>query len=298
MGRDQKSVVAMVGQERKTNKKNGSLGFRSIFMHADGKDLFLMVLGTIGAVGEGLATPLVLYISSRMMNNIGISSNMDGNTFIHNINKNAVAWLYLAGASFGVCFLEIITSVSSDSLVIQDVLSEKYAFYFLVVGAAIWASSWAVITVVVVVAEISCWIWSGERQSTTMRIKYLEAVLNQDIQFFDTEVRTSDIVFVINTDAIMVQDAISEKLGNFIHYMATFVSGFVVGFTAVWQLALVTLAVVPMIAVIGGIHTVTLAKLSGKSQEALSQAGNIVEQGRLQSILKLRNFVNCNFRVY
>lgn len=68
------------------------------------------------------------------------------------------------------------------------------------------------------------------------------------------------------------------QLGNFIHYMATFVSGFVVGFTAVWQLALVTLAVVPLIAVIGVIHTTTLAKLSGKSQEALSQAGNIVEQ--------------------
>jgi hypothetical protein len=30
--------------------------------------------------------------------------------------------------------------------------------------------------------------------------------------------------------------------------------------------------------VIGAIHTTTLAKLSGKSQEALSQAGNIVEQ--------------------
>lgn len=70
------------------------------------------------------------------------------------------------------------------------------------------------------------------------------------------------------------------QLGNFVHYMATFVSGFAVGFTAVWQLALVTLAVVPMIAVIGGIHTTTLAKLSGKSQEALSQAGNIVEQVR------------------
>lgn len=68
------------------------------------------------------------------------------------------------------------------------------------------------------------------------------------------------------------------QLGNFVHYMATFVSGFAVGFTAVWQLALVTLAVVPMIAVIGGIHTITLGKLSGKSQEALSQAGNIVEQ--------------------
>ncbi|XP_023760358.3 ABC transporter B family member 1-like [Lactuca sativa] len=111
-----------------------------------------------------------------------------------------------------------------------------------------------------------------------MRIKYLEAALSQDIQFFDTEVRTSDVVYAINTDAVMVQDAISEKLGNFIHYMATFVSGFVVGFTAVWQLALVTLAVVPLIAIIGAIHTITLAKLSSKSQEALSEAGNIAEQ--------------------
>ncbi|KAJ6425427.1 hypothetical protein OIU84_026075 [Salix udensis] len=125
-------------------------------------------------------------------------------------------------------------------------------------------------------------MWTGERQSTKMRIKFLEAALNQDIQYFDTEVRTSDVVFAINTDAVMVQDAISEKLGNFIHYMATFVSGFVVGFTAVWQLALVTLAVVPLIAVIGAIHTTTLAKLSGKSQQALSQAGNIVEQTIVQ----------------
>lgn len=69
-----------------------------------------------------------------------------------------------------------------------------------------------------------------------------------------------------------------EQLGNFIHYIATFVTGFVVGFTAVWQLALVTLAVVPLIALIGGIHTATLAKLSAKSQEALSEAGNIAEQ--------------------
>lgn len=45
-----------------------------------------------------------------------------------------------------------------------------------------------------------------------MRIKYLEAALDQDIQYFDTEVRTSDVVFAINTDAVMVQDAISEKV--------------------------------------------------------------------------------------
>ncbi|KAF8396545.1 hypothetical protein HHK36_018169 [Tetracentron sinense] len=172
-------------------------------------------------------------------------------------------------------FADLVNSFGSNANNMDKMMQEvlKYALYFLVVGAAILGSSWA---------EISCWMWTGERQSTRMRIKYLEAALNQDVQYFDTEVRASDVVFAINTDAVMVQDAISEKLGNFIHYMATFVSGFVVGFTAVWQLALVTLAVIPLIVLIGAIHTTTLAKLSVKNQEALSQAGNIAEQTIVQ----------------
>ncbi|VAI75199.1 unnamed protein product [Triticum turgidum subsp. durum] len=157
----------------------------------------------------------------------------------------------------------------------------KYAFYFLVVGAAIWASSWA---------EISCWMWTGERQSTRMRIRYLQAALKQDVSFFDTDVRTSDVIYAINADAVMVQDAISEKLGNLIHYMATFVAGFVVGFTAAWQLALVTLAVVPLIAVIGGLTAATMGKLSSKSQDALSSASNIAEQA-LSQIRVVQSFV-------
>lgn len=60
--------------------------------------------------------------------------------------------------------------------------------------------------------------------------------------------------------------------------MATFVSGFIVGFTAAWQLALVTLAVVPLIAVIGGLSAAALAKFSSKSQDELSKASNIADQ--------------------
>ncbi|KAI3683820.1 hypothetical protein L1987_84335 [Smallanthus sonchifolius] len=220
------------GENSKNAEKDKeiSVGFKELFRFADRLDHVLMGIGTIGAFVHGCSLPIFLRFFADLVNSFGSNSN--------NIDKMS-----------------------------QEVL--RYAFYFLIVGAAIWASSWA---------EISCWMWTGERQSTKMRIKYLEAALSQDIQFFDTEVRTSDVVIAINTDAVIVQDAISEKLGNFIHYLATFVSGFVVGFTAVWQLALVTLAVVPLIAIIGAIHMTTLAKLSSKSQKALSDAGNIVEQ--------------------
>ncbi|XP_071685590.1 ABC transporter B family member 1 [Rutidosis leptorrhynchoides] len=224
--------MEMEGEKSKNAEKDKeiSVGFGELFRFADRLDYVLMVIGTIGAFVHGCSLPIFLRFFADLVNSFGSNAN--------NIDKMT-----------------------------HEVL--KYAFYFLVVGAAIWASSWA---------EISCWMWTGERQSTKMRIKYLEAALSQDIQFFDTEVRTSDVVSAINTDAVLVQDAISEKLGNFIHYLATFVSGFVVGFTAVWQLALVTLAVVPLIAIIGAIHMTTLAKLSSKSQEALSDAGNIAEQ--------------------
>ncbi|GAB2300622.1 Multidrug resistance protein 1 [Dionaea muscipula] len=233
MGRERKQMDSPEGKKEDQEKPKETIspvGLKELFRFADGLDLVLMGIGSIGAFVHGCSLPLFLRFFADLVNSFGSYSN-------------------------------------NPDKMMQQVL--KYAFYFLVVGAAIWASSWA---------EIACWMWTGERQSTKMRIKYLEAALNQDIQYFDTQVRTSDVVFAINTDAVMVQDAISEKLGNFIHYMATFVSGFVVGFTAVWQLGLVTLSVVPLIAIIGAIHMTTLNKLTTKSQEALAEAGNIVEQ--------------------
>ncbi|OMO52757.1 hypothetical protein COLO4_37004 [Corchorus olitorius] len=137
-----------------TAKKVNGYSMRSIFMHADGADLWLMTLGFIGAVGDGFSTPLVLLVTSKLMNNLGQASAFTSETFIHNINKNSVALLYLACGSWLACFLgerqatrmrarylkavlrqdveyfdlhvtstaEVITSVSNDSLVIQDVL--------------------------------------------------------------------------------------------------------------------------------------------------------------------------------
>ncbi|CAK8533573.1 unnamed protein product [Lathyrus sativus] len=158
-GGDQKNV-SMV---KKKKKKNGS--FKSIFMHADVLDCFFMAFGLLGSIGDGLMTPLVLFVTSKIMNSIGSVSNTSSNNFVQKINENAVSLLYLACAAFVACFLEgycwtrtgerqaarmrsrylravlrqevayfdvhvtstseVITSVSNDSLVIQDVLSEK-----------------------------------------------------------------------------------------------------------------------------------------------------------------------------
>lgn len=71
---------------------------------------------------------------------------------------------------------------------------------------------------------------------------------------------------------------LSLQAGNYIHYMARFIAGFAVGFSSVWQLTLVTLAVVPLIALAGGSYAVIMIGLTARSQKAYSKAGEIAEE--------------------
>ncbi|KAI7741403.1 hypothetical protein M8C21_000863 [Ambrosia artemisiifolia] len=131
-------------------------------------------------------------------------------------------------------------------------------------------------------AQIGCWMYTGERQVSTLRKRYLEAVLKQDVGFYDTDARTGDIVFGISTDTLLVQDAISEKVGNFIHYLSTFLAGLVVGFVSAWKLALLSIAVIPGIAFAGGLYAYTLTGLTSKSRESYANAGIIAEEAIAQ----------------
>lgn len=64
--------------------------------------------------------------------------------------------------------------------------------------------------------EVSCWTVAGERQSTRLRSLYLEAVLRQDIAFFDVEMTTAEATSRMSMDTVLIQDALGEKVT--IHY--------------------------------------------------------------------------------
>jgi hypothetical protein len=60
--------------------------------------------------------------------------------------------------------------------------------------------------------EVSCWTVAGERQSTRLRSLYLEAVLRQDIAFFDVEMTTAEAASRMSADTVLIQDALGEKV--------------------------------------------------------------------------------------
>lgn len=59
---------------------------------------------------------------------------------------------------------------------------------------------------------VAFWMQTGERQTARLRLKYLQSILKKDITFFDTEARDANILFHISSDAILVQDAIGDKV--------------------------------------------------------------------------------------
>lgn len=62
------------------------------------------------------------------------------------------------------------------------------------------------------VAEVSSWMVTGERQSARIRSLYLKTILRQDIAFFDTETTTGEVIGRMSGDTVLIQDAMGEKV--------------------------------------------------------------------------------------
>lgn len=76
-----------------TKVSNGS--FKSLFMHADDVDMFLMAVGLLSAIGDGLATPIMFFITSTIMNSIGGSSSSAADVYTDKINKVNTTYIYI-----------------------------------------------------------------------------------------------------------------------------------------------------------------------------------------------------------
>ncbi|KAF8833253.1 hypothetical protein BDN67DRAFT_1017770 [Paxillus ammoniavirescens] len=70
------------------------------------------------------------------------------------------------------------------------------------------------------------WVYTGEVNSKRIREKYIQAVLRQDIAYFDN-VGAGEVATRIQTDTHLVQQGISEKVALAINFICAFLTGFI-----------------------------------------------------------------------
>lgn len=62
------------------------------------------------------------------------------------------------------------------------------------------------------------------------------------------------------------------------HHISRFIVGFAIGFSRVWKISLVTLSIVPLIAIAGGLYAYVTIGLIASVRKSYVRAGEIVEE--------------------
>ncbi|KAJ8768722.1 hypothetical protein K2173_023626 [Erythroxylum novogranatense] len=222
----------------------GSKSIATIFRYADWVDILLMLLGTVGAIGDGMSTNWLLVFASRLMNSLGYGKSQQNH---------------------GNFMAEV----------------EKCSLYFVYLGLAV---------LVVAFMEGYCWSKTSQRQVLKIRYKYLEAVLRQEVGFFDSqEATTSEIVDSISKDTYLIQEVLSEKVPIFLMHMSVFISGLAFSTYFSWRLSLVAFPTLLLLIIPGMIYGKYLLYLSKKAHKEYGKANTIVEQA-LSSIKTVYSF--------
>ncbi|KAK1316822.1 ABC transporter B family member 11 [Acorus calamus] len=141
---------------------------------------------------------------------------------------------------------------------VHEVSKESLKFVYLAAGAGLAAF-----------LQVSCWMVTGERQSGRIRSLYLKTILRQEIAFFDMETKTGEVVGRMSGDTVLIQDAMGEKVGNFLQLMATFIGGFVVAFTQGWLLTLALLSSIPALVFSGAVVSILVTKMAAMDKQPM-----------------------------
>lgn len=110
-----------------------------------------------------------------------------------------------------------------------------------------------------------------------LRLEYVQAILRQDMAYFDTYTPGS-VATRISNNANLIQTGLSEKVGTCIQGVSMLISAFIVAFTQNWRLTLPVATTIPTAILFTGTTVVLDARLEAKILDILSKAGGLVEE--------------------
>ena len=136
----------------------------------------------------------------------------------------------------------------------------------------------AAIALVACYLAVSCWVTVGVRASNRIRTKVLNAILAQDMTFFDTQGSAGALLSILNESVNTMQDGIGEKVSNFAMNICTFIIALVIAFTYSWDMTLVIMSVLPVMAVTGFLISNLISWSETKGADAYRKSGGVANE--------------------
>ncbi|KAF9221679.1 P-loop containing nucleoside triphosphate hydrolase protein [Gyrodon lividus] len=231
------------------------VAFTKLFRYSTRFELFIDAIGLIAAAAAGAAQPLMSLVFGNLTQDFVSFTSAELNYYQELQSGNATA-----------------TAAAQQAL---DAAAVGFRH-----NAAIDASYLVYIGVgmfVCTLTYMSIWVYTGEVNSKRIREKYLQAVLRQDIAYFDN-VGAGEVTTRIQTDTHLVQQGISEKVALVVNFICAFLTGFILAYARSWRLALAMSSILPCIGITGGIMNKFVSKYMQLSLKHVAQGGTLAEE--------------------
>uniref|UniRef100_A0A8D1PBJ5 Multidrug resistance protein 1 n=1 Tax=Sus scrofa TaxID=9823 RepID=A0A8D1PBJ5_PIG len=229
-------------------EKKPAVSVFAMFRYSNWLDRLYMLLGTTAAIIHGAGLPLMMLVFGEMTDSFASIGNMGNLTFPNMIYANCV-------------------NCPDNSTTLEEKMT-VYAYYYCGIGAGVLVAAYI---------QVSFWCLAAGRQIHKIRKQFFHAIMRQEIGWFDVH-DVGELNTRLTDDVSKINEGVGDKIGMFFQSIATFFTGFIVGFTRGWKLTLVILAISPVLGLSAAIWAKILSSFTDKELLAYAKAGAVAEE--------------------
>lgn len=136
---------------------------------------------------------------------------------------------------------------------------------------------------------------SGERLVARFRTQVFDAIINQDVSFFDKN-QSGELQSRLSNDSSVIQNAVTTNVSMGLRWSVQILVGIGIIFYISWKLTLLMLAIVPPLAIATRKYGSFVRDLSKQYQEGLADAGEVAEEA-FSGIRTVRSFAKEDYEL-
>ncbi|XP_013220507.2 ATP-dependent translocase ABCB1 isoform X1 [Ictidomys tridecemlineatus] len=229
-------------KSKKKEEKKPTVSVFAMFRYSDWLDKLYMVLGTLAAIVHGAALPAMMLVFGDMTDTFANFGNL--------IPEN-----FTGGADFKL------------NISLEEEMT-TYAYYYSGIGAGVLVAAYI---------QVSFWCMAAGRQVHKIRKQFFHAIMKQEIGWFDVH-DVGELNTRLIDDISKINEGIGDKIGMLFQSLATFFTGYIIGFTRGWKLTLVILSISPVLGLSAALWAKILSSFTDKELLAYAKAGAVAEE--------------------
>ena len=267
------------------------VSFVRLYLHLSGKyEIILMILGTIAALGSGVAAPLMCYLFGDIANDFS-SVNADDDVLVlmeQLLNcKNEEEVIQLAEGNEDKAYIYVMLYNQAKNLFEKfDDEVDKMVTKLMIIGASMFLGF-----------GLSKFLWNyvGLRQMHHLKENYFSIILRQEQGWFDAN-NVYEFSTKVQAQFEQISLGVGDKFGLTLQAISMIITGLIIAFYKSWLLTLVMLSVSPLIFLCVLFLVVSLKKPMIGSRKSYEKAGGMAEE-MLYNIKTVASFSNFEFEI-